>query len=202
MMEEGIIKDRTEAIFRELQTVISVFYILMVGIGMLFEYKRYVLFGINIFDYADVFDFLIAPFKSPRIFLFILLSLIIAYVVFKLDVLIQAKMPKLYRISSFGWDKKPWYPVFRYFTVAVVFITYVFLSSGILAKKYKSGFHKNAEEIQVVYSENSKIVGKMIGKTNETLFLLTNNKVKIIPINALVKEIDLDFNPYSVKEDL
>lgn len=196
MKEEGIIKDRTEAIIKELQTIISVFYILMVGIGMLFEYKRYVLFGINIFDYADVFDFLIAPFKSPRIFLFILLSLIIAYAVFKLDVFLQAKMPRFYRISSFGWDKKPWYPVFRYFSVTLVFITYVFLSSGISAKNYKSGFHKDANEIEVIYSDNSKMVGNMIGKTNETLFLLVDNRVKVVPINSLVKEIDLDFDPY------
>ena len=121
MGTDGIIKDQVEAILKELQTVISVFYILMVGIEMLFEYKRYALFGINIFDYADVFDFLIAPFKSPSIFIFIFLSLLAVYIVIKLDTFMQAKLPRLYRISSFGWDRKSWYPTFRYFAFAFLF---------------------------------------------------------------------------------
>lgn len=195
MKEEGIIKDRVEAVLKELQTVISVFYIMMVGIGMLFEYQKYNLFGINIFEYADVFDFLIAPFKSPTIFLFILLSLVLTYAIFKLDIFMQKKWSKFYGVLSFGWDKKSWYPTFRYFTMVVIFIVYIFVSSKKLAENSESDFLQNNETVSIVYADNSKISGKIIGKTTETMFFFTNGRVKIIPINSLVKEINLNFNP-------
>jgi len=197
---EGILKDRTEANLRELQTIISVFYILMVGIGMLFEYQRYKLFGINIFEYADVFDFLIAPFKSPLIiFLFIFLSLSIAYVAFKLDLYIQKKSPKIYRITSLGWDKKSWYGIFRLFSIVLVFVSYIYYSSDYLAGKFHKEFNEKNKMIRVFYSDNSFSTGKLIGKTNETLFLLEDETVKVIPTNSLVKQIDTGFSPFSEK---
>lgn len=63
-MNEGMIKDRYEVIIKEIETVITICYILAVGVGMLFNYKKFSKFGINKFDYADVFDFLIAPFSD------------------------------------------------------------------------------------------------------------------------------------------
>ena len=56
-MSEGIIKDAYEAIIKEIQTVFALLYVIAVGIGMLFNYQKYSEFGINIFDYSDVFDF-------------------------------------------------------------------------------------------------------------------------------------------------
>lgn len=199
MKSEGIIKDSFEAVLKELQTVISVFYILMVGIGMLFEYQRYILFGINIFDYADVFDFLIAPFKSPSIFLFIFLSLLIVYVIFRFDSFMMRKWPKFYRVSNFGLSERSWYPIFRYSAFLVLFVTYIFLASQILADRYKSGFIQEMQDVKISYADNSNVRGKIIGKTSETIFLLANGKVKIIPINSLVKEIDLSNEPFPLK---
>lgn len=197
--DQGLIKNKTEAILKELQTVISVFYILMVGIGMLFEYQRYSLFGINIFDYANVFDFLIAPFKSPLIFMFILVSLLVSYLAFKSDLFLKRKWPKFYRISSFGLGEKSWYDAFRVTAVTLIFISYIFASSQILAANNKEQFHKNTRKISVTFSNNDKIEGYPIGSTNEVLFLSVENSVKIIPMSSSVMEIDLNFNPSSKK---
>ena len=105
-MKEGLIKDAYELIIKEIQTIMTIFYLLMIGIGMIYNYKKYALFGINIFEYADVFDFLIAPFKDFRI----------------------------------------------------IEVSFVVL---------------------------------LIGKTKEVIFLFTENKVKVIPITSLVKEIEI-----------
>jgi len=63
-MEKNSKKTTYEIIIKELQTVITISYLFTVGIGMLFKYHKYDEFGINIFEYADVFDFLIAPFSD------------------------------------------------------------------------------------------------------------------------------------------
>ena len=78
-MKEGLIKDTYELIFKEIQTVITIFYILIVGIGMLFTYHKYSEFGINIFDYADVFDFLVAPFSDFKILLFSTITITLVF---------------------------------------------------------------------------------------------------------------------------
>ena len=67
---------------KELQTIITISYIISIGIGMLFNAKKYSEFGINIFDYADVFFYLIAPFADIKILFFTLISLIIPYLIY------------------------------------------------------------------------------------------------------------------------
>ncbi len=62
-MNEELIKDAYEAILKEIQTIITVLYLLIVGIVMLFNYHKFAEFNMNIFDYADVLDFIIAPFS-------------------------------------------------------------------------------------------------------------------------------------------
>lgn len=71
-MKEGLIKDAYEALIKELQTILTIAYIFSVAIGMLFTYHKYNEFNINIFDYADILDFLIAPFSDFTIFWFII----------------------------------------------------------------------------------------------------------------------------------
>ena len=83
-MKEGFIKDTYELIIKEIQTVITVCYLVAVGIGMIFNYKKYAEFGINIFDYGDVFDFLIAPFADVYIIFFAAASTLFISMLFTL----------------------------------------------------------------------------------------------------------------------
>ncbi len=70
-MKEGLIKDSYELFIKEIQTLLTLAYVIAVGIGMLFNYKKYSEFEINIFEYGDAFDFLM------------LLSLIFMYCYFQ-----------------------------------------------------------------------------------------------------------------------
>ncbi len=82
--DEGLIKDKYEPLLKELQSIISIFYILAVAIGMVFNYQKYSEFGINIFDYADIFEFLIAPFSDTTILFFTIGSCIICLSIFQI----------------------------------------------------------------------------------------------------------------------
>jgi hypothetical protein len=188
--KEELIKDTFKLVLKEIQTTIPISYVLAVGIGMLFNFHKFSEFGINIFDYADVFDFLIAPFSDIKIFLFTIVSISLSYLFFKFDLLWKQKFPKSYSKINFGWDKKIWYDSFRYFAFAIIFIVYLNIS----ADKYGSISKEeiiNRPAIEIRFSDDEIKKGKMIGKTKDVIFLLTGEKVTAIPITSLVKEIEI-----------
>jgi len=189
-MKEGLIKDTYETVIKEIQTILTIFYILAVGIGMLFTFKKYSEFGINIFDYADVFDFMVAPFSDFKILLFTIISLAISYFLLRLDLFLKRKFPKSYSKMSFGWDKKKWYNFFRYFSFVILFISYLFISANYYGAISKEQI-LNQASIKIRFSDNEIKKGKMIGKTKDVIFLLSGKNVEAIPLTSLVKEIEI-----------
>lgn len=186
-MKEGIIKDAYEKIIKEIQTILTISYLLMVAVGMLFNYHKYAQFGINIFDYADVFDFLIAPFSDPKILLFSVGSVFISYLIIRLDFALKKMFPRWYSISNFGLDKRKWFETYRTILLSSVFIIYLFIAAssygGITAKKIR-----DQKPITITFQDDSIKKGILIGKTKDVLFILNNCKVDAIPISASVKE--------------
>lgn len=189
-MKEGIIRDAYEKIIHELQTLITIGYIGAVGIGMLFNYHKYEEFGINIFDYADVFDFLIAPFSDLYILLFTIASLFVVYLFFRFDTWQKRKFPNTYSKMNLGMDKKSWWDPLRIFMFLSVFIVYLYLAADFYGE-FSSNKIKKRPSIQLRFSDNEIKKGILIGKTREILFLLNNEKVDAVPISSLVKEFEI-----------
>lgn len=189
-MKEGIIKDAYELMIKEIQTIISISYIVAVGIGMLFNYQKYILFGINIFDYADVFDFLISPFSDVKIISFTIVSIIMASVIVYADILWKKKFPNTYSRFNFGVDKKTWFTTIRYVSTAALIVLYLVIASEFYGKVTKEEI-LNQSAVRIRFSDDEIKKGKMIGKTNDVIFLLNGDNVVAIPITSLVKEIEI-----------
>jgi len=189
-VKEGLIKDAYELIIKEIQTVISISYIFALGIGMLFNYRKYSEFGINIFDYADVFDFLISPFSDFKILLFTIISIGLGSIILYLDILWKKKYPEAYSRLNLGVDTKPWFVPMRFISGVVLIVLYLIISSGIYGRISKKEV-MNQAPIEIRFSDDEIKRGKMIGKTNSVIFLLSDEKVRAIPITSLVKEIEI-----------
>lgn len=189
-MKEGLIKDTYELIIKEIQTVITVCYLLAVGIGMIFNYKKYAEFGINIFDYADVFDFLIAPFSDFYIILFATASTLFISTLFYLDYLWLKKWPVSYSKMNLGRDKKKWFKQYRIAVIAISFIIYLFLSAGFYGK-YTMKKITNQRDITITMVDNEIKKGKLIGKTKDIVFLLNYDGVFAIPLTSVIKQIKI-----------
>ena len=182
--------DNTKVMIKEAQSIIAVAYICAVGIGMLFNYQKFSEFGISIFDYADVFDFLIAPFSDFKILLFTIISITLSYLFFQFDLFWKRKHPKSYSRVNFGWDKKVWYNSFRYIVFGILFLFYLYIFADKYGRSYKEEIITSSS-IQIRFDDNEIKKGKMIGKTKDVIFLWNKNKVDIIPITSLVKEIEI-----------
>ena len=189
-MKEGIIKDAYELIIKEVQTIISISYIAAVGIGMLFNYQKFIQFGINIFDYADVFDFLISPFSDVKILSFTIISILMALLIAYLDVSWKRKFPEAYSRFNLGWDEKSWFTALRIISTGILVILYLVIASGIYGKISREEI-LNQSLTRIRFSDDEIKSGKMIGKTNDVIFLLSDEKVEAIPITSLVKEIEI-----------
>ena len=106
------------------QAYITLGYLTVVIIGMMFDYDYYKRFNINIFEYADVLDFLLAPVKSITLMLFAFTTVILVLIFFRLDKLWLAKFPKTYKRFNFGMDKAAsdkYRPYLRYFCSLCLF---------------------------------------------------------------------------------
>jgi hypothetical protein len=187
---EGLIKDSYELVIKEFQTVISVFYLVLVGIGMIFTFYKYSEFGINIFQYADAFDFLIAPFQDIFIIVFALLSTLIPYVLWRYDSYLKNNKPEIYSKYNFGLEKKSWFNALRVILYTSLFIYYL----SIAGSKYGTYFKNKIQDqssLSVLLQDENVEQGKLIGKTKDIIFLLVDKKVIAIPINSSVTKIEI-----------
>lgn len=146
-------------LLQESQSILALSYVAAIGIGMLFTYRKYDVFGINIFDYADVFDFLIAPFADYKILLFTLISLLLTYIIFKSDRAYQRYFPKSYNKMNFGLGSQKWYQPLRNISLAILFLLYLFMA----AKKYGELTKQHIlinENVTVEFAGDEKKTGK------------------------------------------
>jgi hypothetical protein len=189
-MNEGFIKNSVETVLKEAQTILTLSYVFMVGIGMLFTYYKYHYFGINIFNYATVFDFLIAPFGDIKILAFTIISTVLAFVFYFLDLFWRKKFPVTYKKLNRGWDEKPWYPAYKFGMFGVLVIYYVFIGAMAYGKWSKKSILKQAD-ITIIYADGHVYTGKNIGQTGSTIFMIKDKQVSAIPLNALIREVKL-----------
>jgi hypothetical protein len=109
----------------------------------------------------------------------------------RLDIFWKKRFPKSYSFVSFGLDKKSWYNTTRYISFVLAYILYLHLASGFYGKFAKKQVEKQ-NTISIRFADDEIKKGKLIGKTNDIVFLLNDTHVEAIPITSLVKDIRLN----------
>lgn len=189
-MNDSVSKSILKKLSKDIQTMLTIAYLVAVAIGMLFNYKKFILFDINIFDFAGLFDFIIAPFGDFAIALFTIGTIVLTVLVYQLDRFWQKKHLASYAKFTFHANEAKGYTNQKWSMVFLLFILYLFLGADTYAKRYKRTI-TDENPITVTYSDNTQIQGVLIGKTTDYVFLLQGVEVKAIPMNALIKEIKL-----------
>lgn len=189
-MNTAQIRSSYRTVAKEIQLMSALFYVLAIGIGMLFNYFKFEKFNINIFDYSDVWDFLVIPFSDYRILVFTLISVIVAYGFYRFDAWWHRKYPRSYSKANFGMDKKPWFNRYLYATILFLFFWYLLIGANLYGSVVQKQIN-NSNSVQVCFSDNETMSGKLIGKTKDVFFLLSDEKVQIIPLGTGVKTVTL-----------
>lgn len=189
-MKRVLIKNTYELMIKEIQALMSISYVVAVGLGMIFNYKKYIEFGIDIFEYGDIFDFLMTPFSEIYVLVFSLLSVLFVFILFQLDSFWRRKWPKSYSFIHFGMDKHSWFKLYRNTFFLISSALYLYLSATLYGRHTKEQV-LNQEEVTIRLVDNELKTGILIGKTNNVIFLLRRENVFVIPISSLVKEIKI-----------
>lgn len=79
MMSEPVPQSRYQLLADHLGTGVTLSYLALVAIGMFHSVLGYQHFGINILDYAEASDFLLAPFRDPMVMVVTVLPAVLAW---------------------------------------------------------------------------------------------------------------------------
>ena len=177
-------------LLKQAQTVVTFVYLIMVGVGMLYYHQKYSEFDINIFQYADIFYFLVAPFEDVFIFFLCAVAVILFFMGYAFDGFIQRKMPRFYTAMYLGANKQSWFKKAQAISWPVTFVLLLVIYSEVYGERARR-IVLESSPISITFADSQKMSGQMIGKTDGTLFLLHGTEVKAIPLNSEVKEITI-----------
>ena len=147
----------------------------MIFLGMIFEHKKYMVWGINIFDYLTLYDFILAPFRDS----FVLYSIIIVICLYLLIFKIEDKYGIYLYKKSKSVGLIPWFIV----------TTLLFTQFSTRFAKWKlENTVKNSMLYSVKSTNNGDIMnGNIIGKAGNVIFFYCDNDkiAKILPVESI-----------------
>ncbi len=100
------------------------------------------------------------------------------------------RWPKFYSILSFGQSRRPWFKTGIVIIYLISTLPYLYLSADIYGS-YAKGKILDRSDISIRLEDDEVRTGKLIGKTKEVIFPLSDENVYAIPITSLVKEIKI-----------
>jgi len=180
----------------EPQSLLPIGYVALVLIGMINETIHYWQFGINIFEYSEVFDFLIAPFKKIEYIFILLFTFLIAILAFSFDRFLQKNYSKFHNTINLGIANKSWFKTYRqtslFLTFLILFVVYSLKNSSRIKSKLIA---KETTDLIVEFNASNQetLSAKKIGANKNYLFLLDHKaNIHIIPTAGAIKQIVLE----------
>ncbi|MEO1435623.1 MAG: hypothetical protein AAFV80_08820 [Bacteroidota bacterium] len=175
--------------FDTIQEVFSVSYIVLLLCGMIMDYTDYAIYGVNIFSYSNILDFLLSPFK--RIEIVLPVAIVFAFSFFRQQYAIRKATPEEIELLR----NAP-----RRFSIYFEIIMTISLVIGFSIGNYLGGKHRVQNRIEEGYSNSTleMIDGStqdiyLFGKNNSYLFFFSDQEteMKIMPIPNNVKVIQV-----------
>jgi hypothetical protein len=197
-MKDTFFKDASNFLRKDINVTLSLSYIVLVAIGMLFDVIYYAQFDVNIVAFSDISDFLLAPFRDPFILIFVVGSIILISATLILEELLEANYPKIYKSMFMGIDQNTyndWYK--RYNGTAFLLLMYIFFTAQIYGVfKANKVYKGNSQPMHIVFKDNKFTETdtlQYVGKTNGYTFLFNKGKkqVEIIPMSDVLR-LELD----------
>ena len=172
------------------QTYVTLGYLLIVIIGMMFDFDYYNRFGINIFEYADILDFLLAPVKNIQLMIFAIGSGMIVTLIFQMDKYWQERNPKTYEKYNLGMTNE-FIKKYRPILFLVSLVGYFYMASIFYGERMYNKYQEGSESIEVIFESDQRVLqGKLIGKNTDYIFIENKDKsVRAIPVASDIQEI-------------
>jgi len=178
-----------ESIMHFSKNVLPAFYVFTILLGAVFAWAKYSKAGINIFEYATVFDFIVMPFRNKLSIFFAIIPFVAVTSMVLFEEYID-KNPK----SIWAWGNKTqsWKRFFRSSPFRIfVFTGYLFLGSNFYAQLQHYSLRFSPLR-KIEFNDGTTLKGLKFGQTENYIFLYTNTEVVAVPLHNEVKKITLE----------
>lgn len=184
------------------KNVVPGFYFVAVLLGAAFSWAKYSRAGINIFEYATVFDFLVMPLRNKLCIFFAtvpFISVATSILYDKKASKIAAKNPKSNWARQF--DSKFVSACRSIPGKILIFVLYLFVVARIYGALL--GYNVRFDPIiKIEFNDNTTLRGFKFGQIEKYIFLYTGNEQVVVPIDNEIKTIKLGelAHPFDVEE--
>jgi hypothetical protein len=179
---------------QDFNTSLSIGYLSLVVIGMIFEGCLYLCFHINIVQYSDISDFLLAPFRNPIILVFVAMSVSFIYLITLLDEWTEKKYPRVYKWMYCGMDIAKSQELFSSVKGGGLVLWLYICFTGTLYADIKEKTIKTTlvPKTELTFKDNKFEATDTliyIGKTNGYIFLYnrTKKQTDVVPMGDVLK---------------
>ncbi len=173
---------RFTRIFREHPALlVSAFYVAASIIGMFYAWSYLRHFGLNVFNYAQISDFLVASLKEP-------LTWVCVVVVVGFIALDNASSRRVGRLGPgrwFSWYGTAKYRSFNNYAAAVLVLLVIHLYAEYKAGNTRAG---DGKFVDVTYADGDAATSRMLlGTTGQWVFLYDNltERVEAHPLESI-----------------
>ena len=169
-------------VFREHPALIaSGFYVLASFVGMFWSWAYLRHFGINVFNYAQISDFLLASLKEP----FTWALVVLAFAMIQADNAYSRRVGRRAKTRWFGWYGSPRYRAINNVGVFALIGVFIFVYATLEAEDTRGG---HGESVDVIFDEGGKAkTATLLGTTSQFVFLYepATERVDIHPFEAI-----------------
>jgi len=161
--------------------LVSAFYVAASTIGMFYSWAYLSRFGVNVFNYAQISDFLLASLKEPSTWALVFLAAALVLV----DNESSRRLEKRGPGKWLAWYGSPRYRFVNNFVAIAMVVTFILLYAYSQARDTKAG---EAKLVDVVFAEGGAAkTSALIGTTGQFVFLYDaiTRRVDIHPIESI-----------------
>ena len=204
---QNLAKKIGDVLSKDLSLTLSLAYVALIGIGMMFTYQYYDIWGIDIFQFAGFEDFLLAPFRDMLVFFFAVVSVLFSFLAIELSKKLDKKYPHLSKYWNLGLSvESKNYNFYMNINLMLGILIYLHLSATGFAILRKWRFKKHPEENRVeIELEGQKAQNfLLLGLTENYAIVLSENdrKVSAFPLEGGVRCLRFSSGKDSVRQSV
>jgi len=171
-------------------------YLFLTAVGMVYEFLFLRQFGLQIFDFADASDFLLVAFRQPLLLVFTLLSLLALVQIIRKHAKWMKKSERYRRLSDWFETKRWWWAVERFCYFGIVLGYFVafcadYASWSAAAIRAGKGRRIEVELVSEANASGKQAAAKylLLGTTSRYLILFnqTSQQAEVLPVNNLAR---------------
>ena len=173
---------RLYALFRDHPALlVSAFYVAASVIGMFYAWSYLGRFGVNVFNYAQISDFLVASLKEPFTWALVFLAVLLV----TLDNASSRRVERKGSKKWLRWYGSPRYRFINNYVAIVMVLMFIYLYADYKADKTQAG---EGKFVTVTYADGDAATSRMLlGTTGQFVILYDNmtERVEIHPLESI-----------------